>query len=221
MDWGQTIVTIITVALTSGIIQFFVNRRDKQKEDAKQDHDESIKKDMRDHLTNVNAKWKVDYCDKNAKAIADLAKEVKDGLAERESTGKRRYEEHHISIEKMALQHQKDFQALFDAIKQLESNDTKITESLCKMADKQDVMAESLVGQAHDRILFLTDKITERGAITNKEKATIDSMYVPYKRLGGNGYVKTSVEYVESLKTVSEDEARQMDIEIKKKQRLG
>jgi len=221
MDWGQTIVTIVTVALTSGIIQFFVTRKDKQKEDAKQDHDESIKKDMRDHLTNVNNKWKLDYCDKNAKAIADLTEEVKVGLEEREATGLRRYEEHRLAIDKMALQHQKDFQALYDAIKQLESNDTKITESLGKMADKQDVMAESLVGQAHDRILFLTDKITERGAITNKEKATIDSMYAPYKRLGGNGYVKTSVEYIESLRTVSEDEAKKMDLEIKNNQRFG
>lgn len=221
MDWVQIGVTFLGVLISSGIIQFFINRKDKKKEDAKHDHDEILKKDMKDHLTLVNNKWKEDYCDKNAKAIADLAEEVKIGLEERENRGKQRYEEHHISIEKMNLQHQKDAHTLFEAIKQLEINNTKITESLGKIADKQDIMAESLVGQAHDRILFLTDKITERGAITNKEKATIDSMYIPYKRLGGNGYVKTSVEYVESLKTVSEDEARQMDIEIKKKQRLG
>ena len=217
MDWGQTIVTIITVALTSGIIQFFVNRRDKQKEDAKQDHDETIKKDMRDHLTNVNAKWKVDYCDKNAKAIADLAKEVKDGLAERESTGKRRYEEHHISIEKMALQHQKDFQALFDAIKQLESNDTKITESLCKIADKQDVIGDSLIGISHDKIIFMTDKIAERGAITLKEKSTLDSIYEPYHRLGGNSHCSTAMEYMKTLPVVTDEEAKKMDSEHKSK----
>lgn len=218
MDWTQIAVTGITVLLTSGIIQFFVNRKDKQKDDAKKDHDEVLKQDMKDHLTNVNNKWKEDYCDKNAKAIADLAVEVKNGLEEREATGHRRYEEHRIAIKEMAVQHEKEFLELKKAIDKLTENDIKITDSISKMANKQEIMADSLVGQAHDRILFLTDKITERGAITNKEKATIDSMYEPYKRLGGNGYVSTSVQYVKALKTVSEEEAREMDINNKRKQ---
>lgn len=220
MDWTQVLITGVTVLISSGIIQFFVTRKDKQKEDAKQNHDETIKKDMRDHLTNVNAKWKLDYCDKNAKAIADLAEEVKVGLAEREAMGKKRYDEHHLSIERMDLQHQKDAQALFEAIRQLEANNTKITDSLVKIADKQEIMAESLVGQAHDRILFLTDKISERGAITNREKATIKSMYEPYKKLGGNGVVSENVNYIMGLTVVSEEDARQMDIENKRKEKL-
>lgn len=219
MDWGQTAITLVTVLIGSGLIQFFFTRKDKQKEDSKIDHDEKMKKEMKDHLTKVNDQWRVDYCDKNAKAIADLAKEVKDGLAEREAKGLQRYEEHHLTIEKMNVQHQKDFIALKEAIQKLTDNDSKITQSIEKIAEKQDIMADSLIGQAHDRIIFLTDKISERGAITIKEKSTLASMYEPYRKLGGNGHCATAVTYVNTLKVVSDDEAKEMDIKIKNKQR--
>lgn len=212
MDWGQILVTLVTVIIGSGLIQFFFQRKDKQKEDAKKDNAESIKHDMKEHLTNVNNQWKIDYCDKNSKAIADLTNEVKEGLAEREKVGLQRFEEHKLAIEKMTIEHQKDFLELKRAIQKLAENDVKITDSLRDMADKQGNMAESLVGQAHDRIIFLTDKISHRGAITNKEKATITSMYTPYKKLGGNGEVQEAVEYVRTLPTISDDDARERDV---------
>lgn len=219
MDWGQTAITLATVLIGSGIIQFFVTRKDKKVEDEKQNREEVLKKEMKDHLANVNAKWKVDYCDKNAKAIEDLIKEVRLGLAEREEKGKARYDEHHIAIEKMNVEHQKDFLELKKAIDKLTENDTRITASIEKIADRQENMAESLVGQAHDRIIYITDNISERGYITNKEKATIKSMYEPYKKLGGNGEVEEAVTYVRNLKVITNDEAREMDIKRKNKQR--
>ena len=219
MDWTQIGVTALTVILSSGIIQFFVSRKDKQKEDEKKDNADAIKKEMKDHLTDVNSKWKVDYCDKNAQAIEAIGQEVRQGLEEREKKGFQRYEEHRLAIEKMNLEHQKDFQELKVAIQKLTENDTKITESISKIANKQDVMADSLIGQAHDRIIYLTDKISERGAITIKEKATLTSMYEPYKKLGGNGHCATAIHHMETLKVVSDDEAREMDIKLKNKQR--
>lgn len=211
MDWTQIAITAVTVLLSSGIIQFFVTRKDKKKEDAKTDHDEAIKKELKDHLTNVNDKWKETYCDKNAQAIAELTKEVKQGLEEREAMGRKRYDEHHLSIEKMSLQHQKDFQTLLEAIKQLENNDTRVTESLDKIANKQETMAESLIGMSHDKLIFMTDKIAERGAITLKEKATLESIYVPYHKLGGNSHCSTAMEYMKTLPVVSDEEAKNMD----------
>ena len=218
MDWGQTIITLLTVLIGSGLIQFFFNRKDKQKEDAKKDSAETIKKEMKDHLTNVNNKWKVDYCDKNAKAINDLIVEVREGLDARERKGKERYDEHHLSIEKMNIEHKKDFFALKEAIDKLTENDTKITDSITKIAEKQEVMADSLVGQAHDRIIFLSDKITERGVVTLKEKATLKSMYEPYKKLGGNGHCETAINYVSTLPVVTDEEAKKIELKIKKKQ---
>lgn len=211
MDWTQIAITAVTVLLSSGIIQFFVTRKDKKKEDAKTDHDEAIKKELKDHLTNVNDKWKETYCDKNAQAIAELSKEVKLGLEEREEMGRKRYEEHHLSIEKMSLQHQKDFQTLLEAIKQLENNDTRVTESLEKIANKQGIMAESLIGMSHDKLIFMTDKIAERGAITLKEKSTLESIYEPYHKLGGNSHCSTAMEYMKTLPVVSDEEAKNMD----------
>lgn len=219
MDVTQIVISLIGTAIGGGavlgFIQFLITRRDKKKEQEKVNHDEEMKKEMRDHLTNVNAKWKEDYCDKNAKAINDLIAEVREGLANREAMGKKRYDEHHIAIEKMAVDHQRDFLELKKAIDTLTANDSKITESLRRISDRQENMAESLVGQAHDRIIFLTDRISERGAITNKEKATIASMYEPYRKLGGNGEVAESVAYVRTLPTKTDAEAKQMD-EIRK-----
>ena len=172
-----------------GFIQFLISRHDKKKEDAK-----------------------IDQFD-------ILRKEFQQGLDERENTGKKRYDEHRLAIEQMNLNHQKDFMELKKAIEKLTENDTKITNSIEKMADKQDIMADSLIGQAHDRIIYLTDKISERGAITIKEKSTLSSMYEPYRKLGGNGHCRTAVEYVDTLNVVSDDEAKEMDIRIKNKQR--
>lgn len=219
MDTTQIIVSLIGTAIGGGavlgFIQFLITRKDKKREEAKINHDEEMKKEMRDHLTNVNAKWKEDYCDKNAKAINDLIVEVREGLASREAMGKKRYDEHHIAIEKMAIDHQRDFLELKKAIDTLTANNTEITESLQLMNDRQENMAESLVGQAHDRIIFLTDKISERGVITNKEKATITSMYEPYRKLGGNGECRIAYDYVMGLKVVSDSEARELDSKSK------
>lgn len=219
MDWVQTLVTLLGVIIGSGLIQFFFNRKDKLKEDAKKDSADAIKKEMKDHLSAVNSQWKIDYCDKNAQAINNLITEVREGLADREERGKKRYEEHHLAIDRMNIEHQKDFLELKKAIDLLTANDSKITESIEKIADRQEVMSDSLVGQAHDRIIFITDNISARGYITNKEKATIKSMYEPYRKLGGNGEVAEAVEYVKGLKVISNDEAREMDIKRKNKER--
>ena len=46
----------------------------------------------------VNNKWKEDYCDKNAKMIAELTENLKVGLEQREQKGLERYEEHRQAI---------------------------------------------------------------------------------------------------------------------------
>lgn len=168
----------------NGLFQFLLTRKDKKKEEAK---NEDLKK---------------------------LREEFKAGLDEREKTGKARYDEHHIAIERMDIQHQRDFQELKNAIQQLTENDTKITESIRVIGETQSIMAESLVGMAHDRIIQFTNIICDRECITNKEKSTLKSMYEPYHRLGGNGEVKEAYDYVLSLPTVSEDIARKKDRDI-------
>ena len=198
-----------------GFIQFLITRKDKKLEQAKINHEEELKGEMKKHLTKVNDEWKEEYCDQHSKAIESLIQ----GLNDREDTGRKRYEEHQEAIKRMNEEHQQDFNELRKAIEALVANDAKITESIEKMAGKQDVMADCLLGQAHDRIIYLTDKISERGAITIKEKATLTSMYEPYKKLGGNGHCKTAMNHMDTLKVVSDNEAKTMDIRLKNKQK--
>ena len=211
MDWIQYVFTFLGVLIGSGIIQFLISRKDKQKEDAKKDHDEIIKKEMKDHLTSVNDKWKSDYCDKNAKAIEDLIKEVRTGLQDREETGKKRYDEHHVAIEKLNIEYQKSMVELKQAIQKLTDNDTKITDSLEKMSDKQDVMASASVGMIHNTLIRFTDPIIERNAVTYEELDTLDSLYLPYFKLGGNGECKRRYEDVNKLEKISKEKAYEMD----------
>lgn len=188
MDATQIVISVITVVGVisgSGIIQFFVNRRDNKKEAVR------------------------------AQAFETLREEFRNGLQAREDKGRERYEQHSQDIKKMQLQHEQDFKELKQAVQQLTDNDSKITNNMDQLKETQAAIAESLVGMAHDRIIQRTDKISERGSITNKEKATLKSMYDPYHRLGGNGEVREAFEYVLTLPVVSEDQAREKDRELR------
>jgi hypothetical protein len=173
MDWVQTGVTVLTVIVSSGIIQFFVNRKDKKKEDEKID----LRTEMKQHLTNVNNEWKVKYCDKNWEAIQQL----------------------NVVIQKLT------------------ENNTKITESIEMMADKQDTIALANVGMVHNTIIRFTDPIIRRNAVTYEELSTLDSLYQPYSKLGGNGECKRRYDDVNKLRKISEAEAHDRDREIEAK----
>ncbi len=98
----------------------------------------------------------------------------------------------------------------------LATNDEEIKETIEKVSELQDTMADSLKGQTHDRILWLSKDIANRGGITIKEKANIESMYRPYVAFGGNGEVKKSVEYIMDLPVISEEESRKREKELEK-----
>lgn len=184
----QTTITFAGVVIGSGIIQFFVSRKDKLKEDAKKDSADSLRKELKDHLTDVNAQWKTDYCDKNREAILEI-----------EET------------------HKKDWQEMQKAIAQLVENDSRFADSIEKMVEKQECIAQANVGMIHNTIIRFTDKIVERESVTYEELATLDSLYVPYSRLGGNGECKRRYEDVNKLTKVSKEEAVKRDREIEAK----
>ena len=173
MDWVQTGVTVLTVIVSSGIIQFFVNRKDKKKEDEKVD----LRTELKQHLANVNDAWKIQYCDKNREAIEQL----------------------NVAIQKLT------------------ENDTKITESIEMMADKQDTIALANVGMVHNTIIRFTDPIIRRNAVTYEELSTLDSLYQPYSKLGGNGECKRRYDDVNKLPKISKEEAYNRDRKIEAK----
>lgn len=178
MDWVQTGITVFSLIIGSGLIQWWFNRKDKLKEDAKKDSADSLRKEMREHLTIVNDKWKIDYCDKNREAL--------------EKTN--------------------------EAIKQLTDNDTLIANSLKDMAEKQNIIASANVGMIHNTIIRFTDPILARGLVTYEELATLDSLYVPYAKLGGNGECKRRYDDVNKLTKVTTEKAIERDREIEAKE---
>lgn len=152
--------------------------------------------------------------DKKHDRIEALEKRLDDELDDRDKTGKARYDEYHASIEEMNINHQKDFQELQKAINQLVQNDLKFTESIEKMVQKQEIIASANVGMVHNTIIQFTEPIICRKAVTYEELANLDSLYVPYSKLGGNGECKRRYEDVNKLIKISRDEANKRDREI-------
>lgn len=152
--------------------------------------------------------------DKKHDRIGELEKRLDEELDDRDKTGKARYDEYHASIEEMNINHQKDFQELQRAINQLVQNDIKFTESIEKMVQKQEIIASANVGMVHNTIIQFTEPIICRKAVTYEELANLDSLYVPYSKLGGNGECKRRYEDVNKLIKISRDEANKRDREI-------
>lgn len=139
--------------------------------------------------------------DTHNKEIQELRKEFTEGLDEREERGLQRYEEHRESIRK-----------LNDAIYQLTQNDTKIEASQAEMQQYMYHVGDELMGLAHDRLVHLTDKYQQRGAITIKEIATLKAIYKPYHDgLNGNGDGQAGYEFAMTLPVVTDEQAREMD----------
>lgn len=68
-----------------------------------------------------------------------------------------------------------------------------------------------LLGLAHDRLLFLTDRYVERGGITLVEKRNLAYLYEPYKEVGGNGDCKIGYDSCQDLPVISREKADELD----------
>ncbi len=183
-----------TVAALLKFFEFLIQHINHKKERAEDKEENDIRKELKDHLTNVNAKWKEDYCDVNARAIADLAKEVREGLEDREAKGAERYQEHKESIEELR-----------QAMIKLAEN----TEETKKLGD---YMGQSLMGLTHDKLIYLGKCYQRRGAITLAEKNNLKLLYTPYHDgLGGNSDGEGYYTYCMNLPVVTDEEAMEMD----------
>lgn len=69
-----------------------------------------------------------------------------------------------------------------------------------KKMEKKDVKSRMLVGLGHDRIMYLGMKYIERKSITRDEYENLyEYLYMPYKKMGGNGSAKRIMEEVNKL----------------------
>ena len=198
--WVSIIIAVIGALLGTGFLQFLITRADKKKERAEDKEENNLENKLKQHLTNVNNQWKIDYCDVNAKAIKELSEEVRQGLEEREAKGAERYQEHKEAIEELR-----------EAMISL----TKNTDEVAKLGK---YMGQSLMALTHDKIVFLGKQYQKRGAITLAEKNNLKLLYTPYHDgLGGNSDGEGYYTYCMNLPVVTDEEAMEMDKKIDSK----
>lgn len=178
----QILITIVGSGALFSFIQFLITRHD-----TRQDKIDDLVKKLQDCSSLQDERSKERYC--------SLQSELREGLTERETTGRSRYLEHREAIQK-----------LNEAIFQLTKNDTEQSQYI-------KTIGESLIGLSHDKIISLSDKILERGVITLKEKATLKSLYEPYQKLGGNGDCAVAFNAINELPIVSVEKAKEVDKE--------
>lgn len=71
---------------------------------------------------------------------------------------------------------------------------------ITKRLERKDVKTEMLVGLAHDRIIYLGMYYIDRGYITQDEYENLhDYLYIPYKKMGGNGSAERIIREVDKL----------------------
>jgi hypothetical protein len=186
------------VAAILKFIEFLINHSTHKQERAEDKEENDIKEEMKEHLTNVNAQWKVDYCDVNAKAIKSLADEMREGLEAREEKGLERYEEHKEAIGELR-----------EALITLTNNTTEITQM-------GKYMGQSLMALTHDKLTHLGKQYQKRGAITLAEKNNLKLLYTPYHDgLGGNSDGEGYYTYCMNLPVVTDEEALEMDKKLR------
>lgn len=84
-------------------------------------------------------------------------------------------------------------------------------EDIAQMKEQNLNMGFAINGIIHDRIIHNVDSYIERGGITQEELATLQSMYVPYSKLGGNGAVETAWKIANDLPVIPKCEALKRD----------
>ncbi len=76
----------------------------------------------------------------------------------------------------------------------------KKLEKLKSERDKDGLETQMLKGLAHDKIGSLAKQYIERGYITYNEYENLYTyLYVPYIKLGGNGYIEELIRTVQEL----------------------
>lgn len=87
-----------------------------------------------------------------------------------------------------------------------------------KERENQSAQSKMLLGLGHDKIMYLTEKYVQRGAITLKEKRNLQFLYDPYIEMGGNGDCRIGYEACQKLEVISDEESNKRDASLKRKE---
>ena len=149
----------------------------------------------------------------------DLRNEFKEGLKQREETGKERFDINSKAIDENTRQINELLSIsnqLKDNSNQLKDNVILLTQNISQIQDYNINVGKAINGIIHDRIVHNVDAFVERNGITSEEISTLKSMYYPYKKLGGNGDVETAFEIAIKLPPITKEEAVKRDLAIKR-----
>lgn len=84
---------------------------------------------------------------------------------------------------------------------------TFLTNRLQKKDTKESAESAMLKGLGHDRICYLGSCYIEQGHITREDYENLhDYLYLPYKKLGGNGTVDKIMKEVDNLPLKEKEE---------------
>ena len=91
----------------------------------------------------------------------------------------------------------------------------KRQEEYNELSQKISIIADAVRGLEHDRITYLGGKYINRGGITKDEYENLhDSLYIPYKALGGNGTAEKFMHDCEKLPIITKSEAYERDLNV-------
>lgn len=66
--------------------------------------------------------------------------------------------------------------------------------------EEKNPLADMVKGLGHDRIIYLGTEYIKRGSVTKDEYENLhDYLYIPYKKLGGNGTAEKIMKEVSNL----------------------
>ena len=124
-------------------------------------------------------------------------------------------------IEAMQKLSQERFDELKEGLEEREATGQKRfemhAESIEKMQKLETLIVDFMIGLGHDKLVFLTDHIAERGGITVRERATLDAIWEPYHASGGNGDGEAGYKAAIAQPTITEDEAKEADRRIRRR----
>lgn len=158
--------------------------------------------------------------DKKDERFDELRDEFNKGLAEREATGKERFDINSKLIEDNSIAIEKLIDMNKEQSKKLDKFADSVSESFKAINKNSEVMGEGVKSVLYDKITVVYDKCLSRcdgGAITSEEEANIEQLYMSYSGLGGNGEGKTMFKKACAMKTVTKEEADRLDHERKGK----
>lgn len=153
--------------------------------------------------------------DKAENSMANtLRKEFNAGLDQREATGKERFDINSKQIQENSAK----IDEVIDISGQLKDNIVLLTSTISQLQEYNTNVGDAVKGIIHDRIIHNVDGFIERGGIAREELTTLESMYVPYKKLGGNGDVETAYTIAKKLPIWTKQDALKADYGPKKEE---